>query len=1022
MSDSRLPADPCGAVDLTPRRPENRAALAALTARISRHPDFLARMLARIARETVDDPVTGSRTRPLAGLSARTTDDPTISLMDAWAATLDVLTFYQERIVNEGYLRTAVERVSALELARTIGYELDAGVAASAHLAFTVESADDPFRVVEVPAGTRVMSVPKATGERPQVFETLEAIAARAEWNRIPARTERDQSLAVYLNPEDPEDEDNGTLYLLDLDASFDLSEADPDDLVSIDSATVGSYLPVTPGLDLEAVLAELEEDRLLNPEIEAVIQGVAVDHLHLRGVGLAIDPGDRLVLVAVRASEDGPGVIKAFPQRVVAVEEDAAYAMTRVDLAPLGGPPRPRRRLRLRFRPARLRPGVVPTTRVSFDESNVTRIVRRTTWSGAALSAFVRTQAWPRVKLMRLVRRPPDLDSPEIGEVSPGVVVLRQSVGFFGHAASRWESLAKSDESRGGTTDDPYKVSWEPSGSPRPVWVDSQGQPLTDADLFLEREVAEIVPGGWVVLETPQGEARSWLVGAAATQSRSDFALSGKATGLLLREPDDSDFSAFTAGGTVKGELAPFTFRTATAHVASQAVALAGLPIREDVAAGADELMLDSLYLDLEPGRAVSVAGERADAQGVEEAETLMLADVVHTGGHTRLRFADGPEYAYLRPTVRVNANVALASHGEGVDEALGSGDATRANQAFALAKPPLTFVSAATATGSASSLTVRVDGVAWREVPSLWEAGPEDEAYMVRVDDDGTTRVVFGDGEHGRRLPTGALNVTASYRTGMGTEGEVDQETLIQLKIRPLGVRSVSNPSPASGAAAAESLEQVRERAPRSVRTLGRIVSLTDYQDFALTFAGIGKARAEALWRGRERVVHLTVTPATDSVFDPAAPTLDNLRQAMEALRDPARRLIVAPHRPRLFQLAARVFHDPRFPAREVEAAVLGRLELRFSYAERALAQPVSAAEVIATVQEVEGVDHVDLDALEPYRDDVAGAAPSLATVLPASPARVSDEGDPPAITAAELLTIFGAAITLELEAAGA
>ena len=52
-----------------------------------------------------------------------------------------MLTFYQERIANEGYLRTAAERRSVLELARAIGYELNPGVAAGTFLAFSVETA-----------------------------------------------------------------------------------------------------------------------------------------------------------------------------------------------------------------------------------------------------------------------------------------------------------------------------------------------------------------------------------------------------------------------------------------------------------------------------------------------------------------------------------------------------------------------------------------------------------------------------------------------------------------------------------------------------------------------------------------------------------------------------------------------------------------------------------------------------------------------------------------------------------------
>jgi len=63
-------------------------------------------------------------------LKTRDPSDPAIALLDSWALVADVLSFYQERIANEGYLRTALERRSVLELARLIGYQLRPGVAA----------------------------------------------------------------------------------------------------------------------------------------------------------------------------------------------------------------------------------------------------------------------------------------------------------------------------------------------------------------------------------------------------------------------------------------------------------------------------------------------------------------------------------------------------------------------------------------------------------------------------------------------------------------------------------------------------------------------------------------------------------------------------------------------------------------------------------------------------------------------------------------------------------------------------
>jgi hypothetical protein len=54
-------------------------------------------------------------TYPLLNLTTRDPSDPAMALLDAWATVADVLAFYQERIANEGYLRTATERRSILE-------------------------------------------------------------------------------------------------------------------------------------------------------------------------------------------------------------------------------------------------------------------------------------------------------------------------------------------------------------------------------------------------------------------------------------------------------------------------------------------------------------------------------------------------------------------------------------------------------------------------------------------------------------------------------------------------------------------------------------------------------------------------------------------------------------------------------------------------------------------------------------------------------------------------------------------
>ncbi|MHC4179148.1 MAG: putative baseplate assembly protein, partial [Planctomycetota bacterium] len=130
---------------------------------------------------------------PLRRLTTRQASDPAIALMDAWATVADVLTFYQERIANEGYLRTAVERRSILELARLIGYKLRPGVAASVHLAFSMEEGSGE---TVIPKGTAAKSIP-GPGELPQTFETSEPLKARPEWNELKPRLTRPQKITA---------------------------------------------------------------------------------------------------------------------------------------------------------------------------------------------------------------------------------------------------------------------------------------------------------------------------------------------------------------------------------------------------------------------------------------------------------------------------------------------------------------------------------------------------------------------------------------------------------------------------------------------------------------------------------------------------------------------------------------------------------------------------------------------------------------------------------------------------------
>ncbi|MCZ4312675.1 putative baseplate assembly protein [Comamonadaceae bacterium G21597-S1] len=404
-----------------------------------------------------------------------------------------------------------------------------------------------------------------------------------------------------------------------------------------------------------------------------------------------------------------------------------------------------------------------------------------------------------------------------------------------------------------------------------------------------------------------------------------------------------------------------------------------------------------------------------RARDDDPDLAEVVLLADgddaVVQTRERTVLTLAASTRHCYHRRLARCNANVAPATHGETVQALLGSGDGRVPNAQFELAQSPLTYVSAATASGRASTLTLRVNDVAWQEVPTLHGAAPAARVFETLQDDDGKTRLLFGDGVEGARLPSGSANLRVRYRKGLGVAGNVAADTITTLLSRPLGVTAAHNPQAATGGEDAETLERARENAPLTVLTLDRAVSIDDYAHFARAFAGIDKAHALWVPHGPARGVFLTIAGIDGTPVPETGDTFTHLREALATYGDPLVPLRLANYVDARFvcRLSVRVQDD--YEAEAVLAAIDASVRTRFGFAQRAFGQTVSVDEVAAVAQGVAGVRAVQVTRLHrPGQGPVV--VPRLFARLPV-----------PSLTAlpqaAELLTLAEAPIELELMA---
>lgn len=218
--------------------------------------------------------------------------------------------------------------------------------------------------------------------------------------------------------------------------------------------------------------------------------------------------------------------------------------------------------------------------------------------------------------------------------------------------------------------------------------------------------------------------------------------------------------------------------------------------------------------------------------------------------------------KWAYeLVAPVQLFGNVVTASRGETVaGEILGSGNASVANQSFKLLNKPLTYIPSPTTDNERAvktTLEIYVNGIRWTEVESFFKAKPDAEVYVVRQNDQGESLITFGDGRHGARLATGTNNVTANYRYGAGANTP-PAGSITQLGSPLKDLQSVHNPMAASGGGDADKASELQANGPRSVLTLGRAVSLQDFEALAASYPGVKAARAEWRWHGiRQRPV---------------------------------------------------------------------------------------------------------------------------------------------------------------------
>ena len=368
--------------------------------------------------------------------------------------------------------------------------------------------------------------------------------------------------------------------------------------------------------------------------------------------------------------------------------------------------------------------------------------------------------------------------------------------------------------------------------------------------------------------------------------------------------------------------------------------------------------------------------------------------------------------DFDELTPTVTVYGNLIEANQGKAEKEAvLGNGDSRATFQTFKLPKAPLTYFNSSRETPpEVPELDIYVNDRRWSRSPSLFNQGPKAEVYIVREDLNGESWVQFGDGKTGARLPSGVKNVKAKYRTGNGAYGALQPETKVQATSRLTRLDTVWLPGLASGGAAPETGENARVAAPGKVQSLGRLVSLQDFETATLAIAGVSKV--SAAWQQVDNVPAVVITVLMEAGREPEVAEVQRILNRDNRCRGPQRfPILVVLGQRRYSYLRVVVSADSAYREETLMKAIRAALgiadEASFSFesvqkgifhlSQRQFGQREYATRIEASIQNVEGILWVQVEALGRFQrnlDPAEQSFPAIArfqSVLPCGPPEV-------------------------------
>lgn len=254
-----------------------------------------------------------------------------------------------------------------------------------------------------------------------------------------------------------------------------------------------------------------------------------------------------------------------------------------------------------------------------------------------------------------------------------------------------------------------------------------------------------------------------------------------------------------------------------------------------------------------------------------------------------------------------------------------------------------------------------------AWHPRRDLLASDKFATEFVAEIEEDGTTRLRFGDDQHGMR-PAPSASFDASYRVGNGASGNVGAESIAHIITHEPAIIAVRNLMAARGGVEPESIEHVRQSAPFAFRTQERAVTPADYAAVSERHPQVQRAAATFRWTGSWRTVFVTADrlgglPVDDDFESGLRGHLERFRMAGHDLEIDGPRFVS-------LEIEMTVCVKPDYFRSSVKQALLTVFSNRalsdgsrgvFHPDNFTFGQPVFLSAIYKAAQEVAGVDSV-------------------------------------------------------------